>query len=77
MREILQAPDQAWVYEGGEKAYPKKEAGKRFGRLHVEAMFTLQIVLAVGEFRPGWPRSSSLSPGQRRATGPDPEAGSR
>jgi hypothetical protein len=51
--EILDAPDEDWEYEDGEKANVTEEAGNRFMRLHVETMFALQIVLAVGEFRPG------------------------
>lgn len=51
--EILEAPDEDWVCEDGEKAYPTDQAEARFMRVHVEAMFALQIVLAVGEFRPG------------------------
>jgi hypothetical protein len=50
---ILEAPDEDWVYEDGEKAYPTDEAEERLMRLHVEAMFALRIVLAIGEFRPG------------------------
>ena len=51
--EILGAPDEDWVYEDGEKVELTEEAEERLMRLHVEAMFALQIVLAVGEFRPG------------------------
>ena len=51
--EILDAPDEDWEFEDGEKAYPTDEAEERFMRLHIEAMAALQIVLAVGEFRPG------------------------
>ena len=51
--EILDAPDEDWIYEGGHKAYVTDEAQERFTRLHVETMVALQIVLATGEFRPG------------------------
>jgi hypothetical protein len=51
--EILDAPDEDWEYEDGEKAIVTDEAEERFKRLHVETMFALQIVLAAGEFRPG------------------------
>ena len=51
--EIVDAPDEDWIYEDGHKAYVTEEAAERFTRLHVEAMVALQIVLAVGEFRPG------------------------
>jgi hypothetical protein len=51
--QILRTPDEDWVYEDGEKSYLTDEAESRLMRLHVEAMFALQIVLAVGEFRPG------------------------
>jgi hypothetical protein len=51
--EILDAPDEDWEYDDGEKAYVTDEAEERFMRLHVETMFVLQIVLAAGEFRPG------------------------
>jgi hypothetical protein len=56
--EILGVPDEDWVYEDGEKAFLTDEAEERLMRLHVEAMFALQIVLAVGEFRPGRYRRS-------------------
>jgi hypothetical protein len=56
--EILEAPDEDWVYVDGEKADPTDEAEMRLMRLHVEAMFALQIVLTVGEFRPGRYRRS-------------------
>ena len=51
--EILDAPDEDWEYEDGEKAYVTDEAEERFMRLHIETMFVLQIVLSAGEFRPG------------------------
>ena len=51
--EILDAPDEDWVFEDGEKAYVTDEADERFKRLHVETMVALQVVLAAGEFRPG------------------------
>ena len=51
--EILEAPDEDWVFVDGQKADPTDEAEERLMRLHVEAMFALQIVLTVGEFRPG------------------------
>lgn len=51
--EIVDAPDEDWEYEDGEKAYITDEADERFLRLHVETMVALQIVLSVGEFRPG------------------------
>src|SRR5579862_893953 len=51
--EIVGAPDEDWLWEGGRKAYVTDEAAERLTRLHVEAMVALQVVLAVGEFRPG------------------------
>jgi hypothetical protein len=51
--EILDAPDEDWVFEDGEKTSVTDEADERFQRLHVETMVALQIVLAAGEFRPG------------------------
>lgn len=51
--EILDASDGDWEYEAGERAYVTEEAEHRFTRLHVETMVALQVVLAVGEFRPG------------------------
>jgi hypothetical protein len=51
--EILDAPDDDWEWEDGEKAYVTPEAEERFTRMHVETMVALQIVLATGEFRPG------------------------
>ena len=51
--EILDVPDEDWIYEDGHKAYVTPEAGERFTRLHAETMIALQIVLATGEFRPG------------------------
>ena len=50
--EIVGAPDEDWIYEQGHKVFVTDEAEERFMRLHVEAMFALQIVLRVGEFRP-------------------------
>jgi hypothetical protein len=57
--EILNAPDEDWEYEDGEKAGVTDEAEERFTRLHIETMAALQIVLAVGEFRPGRYRRST------------------
>jgi hypothetical protein len=51
--EILDAPDENWEYEDGDKAGLTDEAEERFMRLHVETMAALQVVLAAGEFRPG------------------------
>jgi len=51
--QILDAPDEDWEFEDGQKAYVTPEAEERFTRLHVETMVALQIVLATGEFRPG------------------------
>ena len=51
--QILDAPDEDWIYEGGERAYLTDEAAERFTRLHVETIVALQIVLATGEFRLG------------------------
>jgi hypothetical protein len=51
--DIVDAPDEDWIYEGGHKAHVTPEAEERFTRLHVETMVALQIVLATGEFRPG------------------------
>jgi hypothetical protein len=71
--EILDAPDEDWVYENGYQAYVTDEAAERFTRLHVETMVALQIVLATGAFRPGhyrrgapwsldWQRDEATSP---------------
>lgn len=57
--EILDAPDEDWVYEDGEKAYVTDEADQRFERLHVETMVALQVVLSAGEFHPGRYRRST------------------
>ena len=51
--EIVDAPDEDWLYERGHKAYVTDDAAQRFTHLHVETMVALQIVLATGEFRPG------------------------
>jgi hypothetical protein len=51
--EILDAPDEDWIWEDGQKASVTPEAEERLTRLHVETMAALQIVLATGEFRPG------------------------
>lgn len=51
--QILEAPDEDWIYEGSEKVSVTDEAAERFTRLHVETIVALQIVLATGEFRPG------------------------
>jgi hypothetical protein len=51
--EILDAPDEDWEYEDGERVGVTDAAEKRFMRLHVETMAALQVVLAAGEFRPG------------------------
>jgi hypothetical protein len=51
--QILDAPDEDWEFEDGQKASVTPEAEERFTRLHVETMVALQIVLATGEFRPG------------------------
>jgi hypothetical protein len=58
--EIVGAPDEDWVFEDGYKTHLTEEATKRFLRLHIEAMAALQIVLAVGEFRPGHYRRSAI-----------------
>jgi hypothetical protein len=50
---ILDAPDDDWELEDGEKAYVTPGAEERFTRMHVETMVALQIVLVTGEFRPG------------------------
>ena len=60
LAEIVGAPDEDWVFENGYKSYLTEQAAKLFLRLHIEAMFALQIVLAVGEFRPGRYRHSAL-----------------
>jgi hypothetical protein len=51
--EILDAPDENWEYEDGEKAGLTEGAEKRFMRVRVETMAALQVVLSAGEFRPG------------------------
>ena len=51
--EILDAPDEDWIYEQGEKAFVTDEAAERFMRLHVETMFALQIVPAGRRIPPG------------------------
>jgi hypothetical protein len=40
--EILDAPDEDWEYENGEKTDVTDEAEERFRRLHIETMFVLQ-----------------------------------
>ena len=59
--EILDAPDEDWEFEDGEKAYVTDEADERFKRLHVETMVALQVVLAAGEFRPGRYRRAAIN----------------
>lgn len=51
--QILDAPEEDWIYESGVRAYVTDEAAERCTRMHVETIVALQIVLATGEFRPG------------------------